>query len=70
MAKLNGGLPDFGMVFKEKAAVAVSGAVRGVLGVLIPDDTSDKIKTVCLSSLDIKQDEWTEDNLLFIKSLA
>ena len=39
MAKLNGGLPDFGMVFKEKAAVAVSGAVRGVLGILIPDDT-------------------------------
>lgn len=70
MAKLNGGLPDFGLIFREKAAVAVSGSVRGVLGVLIPDDTIDKMKTVCLSTLDIKSEEWTESNFKLLKALC
>lgn len=70
MAVLNGKC-KFELEFIERAAVGISGAVRGVLGVLLFDNTKDDFtKKEYYSAVEIKDTDWTAENLKALKAMA
>lgn len=69
--KLNGGKPKFALDFEERAAIPIGESPRGILGVLLFDETkSDFEKKEYYSSVEIKDEDWTEDNIKLLKSMA
>lgn len=70
MVALNG-KPKFKFLFEEKAAVLISGAIRGVLGVIMFDATKeDFIKKEYYSAVEIKEEDWTAENFKALKAMA
>lgn len=70
MAGLNG-KPKFKFLFEEKAAVLISGAIRGVLGVIMFDATKeDFTKKEYYSAVEIKEEDWTSENFKALKAMA
>jgi hypothetical protein len=70
MAGLNG-KPKFKFLFEEKAAVLISGAIRGVLGVIMFDATKeDFTKKEYYSAVEIKEEDWTAENFKALKAMA
>lgn len=70
MAGLNG-LPKFKLKFIELAAVLIQKAPRGVLGVLLFDDTDNTFtKKTYFNATEVKEEEWTKENYNALKSMA
>ena len=70
MAGLNGKC-KFQLEFIERAAVGVAQSVRGVLGVILFDTTSDTFtKKEYYSAIEVKEDDWTEENFNALKAMA
>lgn len=62
--------PTFEFIFKEKAAVAISGSVRGVLGVLMFDTTGEFKTKEYYNSAEVRAEDWSPENLKILKALA
>lgn len=70
MAGLNGKC-KFQLEFIERSAVAISGSVRGVLGVIMFDSTKeDFTKKEYYSATEVKDSDWTEENYDALKAMA
>ncbi|MGL5905009.1 MAG: hypothetical protein ACRCZO_20175, partial [Cetobacterium sp.] len=63
--------PTFDFQFKELASVRIQGAPRGVLGLLLFDETATSFKEKeYYSSIEVKEDDWNEKNYQILKFLA
>lgn len=63
--------PTFDFQFKELASVRIQGAVRGVLGLLLFDETSTDFTTKeYYSSVEVDEKDWTAKNYQILKFLA
>ena len=63
--------PTFDFQFKELASVRIQGAVRGVLGLLLFDETSTDFTTKeYYSSMEVDKKEWNVKNYQILKFLA
>lgn len=63
--------PTFDFQFKELASVRIQGALRGVLGLLLFDETTTSFKEKeYYSSIEVKKDDWNEKNYQILKFLA
>lgn len=70
MTALNGKC-KFQLEFIERAAVGISGSVRGVLGVILFDTTKENFtKKEYYSAVDIDEKDWTKDNYTALKAMA
>lgn len=70
MTALNGKC-KFQLEFIERASVGISGTVRGVLGVILFDTTkSDFTKKEYYSAVEIKKEDWTDENYTALKAMA
>lgn len=62
--------PKFMLEFIEKSAVATEGSIRGVVGVIVFDNTKSTKKNEYYSSSEIKQEEYTDEVYKALKALA
>ena len=63
--------PKFQLDFIERASVSVSKSIRGVLAVLMFDDTKeDFIKKEYYSAVEISNKDWTTENFKALKAMA
>lgn len=63
--------PTFDFQFKELASVRIQGAPRGILGLLLFDDTVTTFKEKeYYSSIEVKEADWNEKNYQILKFLA
>lgn len=63
------GLPEIVISFKKKASAAISRSTRGMAAVLLQDNTAEQFLTPCTRWKDVKQSEWTKENLKALKLL-
>lgn len=61
------GLPEILITFKQKASDAIMRSSRGMVAVILQDDTSEQFLTPCTRWKDIKKSEWTEESLKVLK---
>lgn len=61
------GLPEILITFKQKASRAISRSSRGMVAVLLQDDTTEQFLTPCTRWKDVKKTEWTEESLKALK---
>lgn len=63
--------PTFDFQFKELASVRIQGAPRGILGLLLFDETSENFTTKeYYSSIEVDKTHWNEKNYQILKFLA
>lgn len=62
-----GGLPEIIITFREKASSAIARSSRGMAAVLLQDDTVEQFLTPCTRWKDVKETEWTTENLKVLK---
>ena len=63
--------PKFQLDFIERASVSVSKSIRGILAVLMFDDTKeDFIKKEYYSAVEISNKDWTTENFKALKAMA
>lgn len=63
------GLPEIIISFKKKASDAISRSTRGMVAVLLQDDTTEQFLTPCTRWKDVKKNEWTAESLKVLKLL-
>lgn len=63
------GLPEIIINFKQKASDAISRSSRGMVAVLLQDDTTEQFLTPCTRWKDVKDNEWTKENLKVLKHI-
>lgn len=61
------GLPEIIITFRKKASAAISRSTRGMVAVLLQDDTAEQFLTPCTRWKDVKETEWTEESLKVLK---
>lgn len=61
------GLPEILITFKKKASDAIQRSSRGMVAVLLQDDTTGQFLTPCMRWKDVKKSEWTNENLKALK---
>lgn len=61
------GLPEIVITFKKKASSAISRSRRGMVAVLLQDDTAEQFLTPCTRWKDVRENEWTKENLKVLK---
>lgn len=61
------GLPEIIINFKQKASDAISRSSRGMVAVLLQDDTTEQFLTPCTRWKDVKENEWTKESLKALK---
>lgn len=61
------GLPEILITFKKKASSAISRSQRGMVAVLLQDDTAEQFLTPCTRWRDVKETEWTKESLKVLK---
>lgn len=61
------GLPEILITFKKKASSAISRSQRGMVAVLLQDDTADQFLTPCTRWRDVKETEWTKESFKVLK---
>lgn len=61
------GLPEILITFKKKASDAIQRSSRGMVAVLLQDDTTEQFLTPCTRWKDVKKAEWTTENLKALK---
>lgn len=61
------GLPEISITFKQKASDAIKRSARGMVAVILQDDTIEQFLTPCTRWKDVKKDEWTEESLKVLK---
>ncbi len=61
------GLPEIIITFKKKASSAISRSQRGMVAVLLQDDTAEQFLTPCTRWKDVKETEWTKESLKVLK---
>lgn len=61
------GLPEILITFKKKASSAISRSRRGMVAVLLQDDTAEQFLTPCTRWRDVKETEWTKESLKVLK---
>lgn len=65
------GLPSFSMIFIELAATAIARSARGIVGIIMKDDTDQSFnKKAYYSAADVKEVEWGEKNYKILKRLV
>jgi hypothetical protein len=65
------GLPSFSMVFKELSTTAVERSERGVVGIILRDETDISFTTKTLyDATGVSDTEWTEGNQAYLNDLA
>ena len=57
------GLPEIAISFQQKASTAVSKSSRGMIAVLLDDDTKEQFLTPYRRERELKKEEWTEESL-------
>ena len=63
--------PTFDFQFKELASVRIQGAPRGILGLLLFDETVTTFKEKeYYSSMEVKEADWNQKNYKILKFLA
>ncbi len=61
------GLPEILITFKKKASDAIQRSSRGMVAVLLQDDTAEQFLTPCTRLKDVKETEWTKESLKALK---
>lgn len=61
------GLPEIIITFRKKASAAISRSTRGMVAVLLQDDTAEQFLMPCTRWKDVKETEWTKENLKVLK---
>lgn len=61
------GLPEIVITFKQKASAAIARSQRGMVAVLLQDDTAEQFLTPCTRWKDVKETEWTAESLKALK---
>lgn len=61
------GLPEIIIAFKQKASDAIMRSPRGMVAVIMQDDTTEQFLTPCTRWKDVKKSEWTEESLKVLK---
>lgn len=61
------GLPEILITFKQKASDAIMRSSRGMVAVILQDDTTEQFLTPCTRWKDVKKSEWTEESLKVLK---
>lgn len=61
------GLPEIIITFKKKASEAIARGSRGMVAVLLQDDTEEQFLTPCTRWKDVKEQEWTPENRKALK---
>lgn len=61
------GLPEIVIAFKRKASAAISKNRRGMVAVLLQDDTAEQFLTPCTRWRNVKETEWTKESLKVLK---
>ena len=61
------GLPEILITFKQKASDAIMRSTRGMVAVILQDDTSEQFLTPCTRLKDVIKNEWNEESLKVLK---
>lgn len=61
------GLPEINITFSSLAATAIQRSMRGVVALILKDDTGPFDTMVYNNVIDVKSDDWTAQNLDYIK---
>lgn len=61
------GLPEIIITFKQKASDAIMRSPRGMVAVILQDDTTEQFLTPCTRWKDVKKDDWTKESLKVLK---
>lgn len=61
------GLPEIVITFKKKASAAIAKSQRGMVAVLLKDDTAEQFLTPCTRWKNVKETEWTKESLKVLK---
>lgn len=61
------GLPEIIIAFKQKASDAIMRSPRGMVAVIMQDDTTEQFLTPCTRWKDVKKSEWAEESLKVLK---
>lgn len=61
------GLPEIIITFRKKASAAIARSTRGMVAVLLQDDTAEQFLTPCTRWKDVKETEWTKESLKVLK---
>ena len=62
------GLPDISIEFRTRGLTAVKRSRKGVVALILKDDTKPaQLTTVYNSSTEVEAEDWTEENLNYIK---
>lgn len=61
------GLPEITITFKQKASDAIARSSRGMVAVILNDDTKEQFLTPCTRWKDVKETEWASESLKALK---
>lgn len=61
------GLPEIVISFQQKAVTAVSKNSRGMVAVILDDDTKEQFLTPYRREKELKKEEWTDENLKMLQ---
>lgn len=61
------GLPSFNFVFQSKGVSAIERSARGIVAVILRDDTEGEVQNVYNKIDEIDFTQWTEENYNFLK---
>ena len=61
------GLPEIIITFKKKASDAIQRSSRGMVAVILQDDTGEQFLSPCTRWKDVKETEWTKESLKVLK---
>lgn len=61
------GLPEILISFQQKASAAIQAGSRGLVAVLLDDDTKEQFLSPYRRSRDVQKEDWSEGNLTALK---
>ena len=61
------GLPNFNFIFQSKGVSAIERSARGIVAVILKDDTEGEEQNVYNKVDDVDFTQWTEDNYNYLK---
>ena len=61
------GLPNFNFIFQSKGISAIERSARGIVAVILNDDTEGEEQNVYNKVDDVDFTQWTEDNYNYLK---
>lgn len=61
------GLPNFNFIFQSKGVSAIERSAKGIVAVILKDDTEGEEQNVYNKVDDVDFTQWTEDNYNYLK---